>query len=90
MFRALTRRVIALLRSRALFHPGVLLHPGPPLHPRTLLHSEALLDREAPPGAEALADPACSPPLELAATRAIRVPPQARRAPYLEDIDDWS
>jgi hypothetical protein len=38
------------------------------------------------------AAPAIPPALlrELAANRAVRVPPQAHRAPYLEDIDDWS
>jgi hypothetical protein len=90
MFRALTRRVIALLRPRALLHPGVLLHPEAPFHPETLLRSETLLHREAPLRPEVLAVPPPSGPLELAANRAIRVPPQAHRAPYLEDIDDWS
>jgi hypothetical protein len=63
---------------------------------------EAFLRRGAPraPGASAMPEatprtrvPAVassSVPLELTGKRAVRVPPQAHRAPYLEDIDDWS
>lgn len=62
----------------------------------------AFFRRAAPPAPGAPAMPEAMPrpsvptvaassvPLELTGRRAVRVPPQAHRAPYLEDIDDWS
>jgi hypothetical protein len=63
---------------------------------------EAFFRRAAPPAPGASAMPEATPrtrvpavasssvPWELTGKRAVRVPPQAHRAPYLEDIDDWS
>jgi hypothetical protein len=63
---------------------------------------EAFFRRCAPPAPGAPAMPEATPrprvpavasssvPLERTGKRAVRVPPQAHRAPYLEDIDDWS
>lgn len=58
----------------------------------------AFFRRRTPPARSAPAVPrpsvpivaSSSVPLELTGKRAVRVPPQAHRAPYLEDIDDWS
>jgi hypothetical protein len=63
---------------------------------------EAFFRRGAPPARGASAMPEAIPrpsvpavasasvAFELTGKRAVRVPPQAHRAPYLEDIDDWS
>jgi hypothetical protein len=63
---------------------------------------EAIFRRGAAPARGASAMPEAMPrpsvpavasssvPFELTGKRAVRVPPQAHRAPYLEDIDDWS
>lgn len=63
---------------------------------------EAFFRRAAPPAPGASAMPEATPrprvpavastsvSWELTGKRSVRVPPQAHRAPYLEDIDDWS
>jgi len=88
MFRALSKRAIeAFLRRSTLFSKGAARRKGnrgAPLAPGALVMPEAMPRPDVPtvtlpPGS-----------FELAGKRAVRIPPQAHRAPYLEDMDDWS
>jgi hypothetical protein len=84
MFRAFSKRAIeAFLRrstsvsegaARGKDNRGAQRAPGAPGVPRPSVPTVT----------------SSSGPLELTGKLAVRIPPQAHRAPYLEDIDDWS
>jgi len=86
MFRALSKRAIeAFLRRSTPVSKGAARRKGnrgAPLAPGASVMPEAM-PRQGVPTVTPL-----SGPFELAGKRAVRIPPQAHRAPYLEDIGD--
>jgi hypothetical protein len=96
MFRVLSHRAIEAFVRRHMsisegpvrrgipLAPGSLARPDALLSPDALIQLAALLQLGVPPALSA------SGPAGMASQFVIRVPMQGRRAPYLEDIDDWS
>ena len=87
MFRALSKRAIeAFLRRTAPVSKGAARRKGNRGAPLAL---GAWVMPEAMPRPDVPTVTPLSGSFELAGKRAVRIPPQAHRAPYLEDMDDW-
>jgi hypothetical protein len=87
MFRALRKRAIeAFLRRSTPAGKGAARRKdslGVPLAPGASVMPQAMPRPDVPTVTFK------SGSLELAGKRAVRIPAQAHRAPYLEDMDDW-